>query len=136
MQSIYKKINRRYVPIGLYDQEQHYLPNGAHLVIVSDGYTSTRYNISVDDAVVLAAVENLRKAIVEVLYEATELQPKKRAYTQKELQGIAAYTKVAGSPVGLQFEGLSMSEIVQKAMDVLRKELKERGVSCGKIENL
>ena len=56
LMEIFKKVNRRYTPVGLYDNEQQYLPIGAHLVIVSPSCTSTRYNISLDEAVVLAAV--------------------------------------------------------------------------------
>lgn len=143
--TIYKKVNRRYIPIGLYDNEQQYKPIGAHLVIVSPNCTSTRYNISLDEAVVLAAVQNVRKALVDALVSATVMQPKEREYTDLEKQGLAAYVAIAGLPRGLAFEGLSMSEVVDKALEVLKKELKERslsceaqdlkGLACGKIED-
>jgi hypothetical protein len=123
MQTIYRKVNRRYVPIGLYEKEQQYLPNGAHLVIVKDGCTSTRYNISVVDAVVLAAVENVRTALVDALRAATELQPVQREYTPLEKRAWDAYKGIAGSPVGLQFEGVSVYNVVDKALEVLKKEL-------------
>jgi hypothetical protein len=132
---IYKKVNRKYIPIGLYDQEQQYLPIGNHLVVVSPGCTSTRYNIQVDEAVVLAAVQNVRKALVDTLVAATELQPDRRRLTSLEEQAWDAYVGIAGTPKGLQFEGLSMSDIVDKALEVLKKELKERSLSCGKIED-
>ena len=133
---IYKKVNRRYIPIGMYEPEQQYKPIGAHLVIVSPGCTSTRYNIQVDEAVVLAAVQNVRKALVDALDKATELQPDRRRLTPLEEQAWAEYVKIAGTPKGLRFEGLSMSDIVDKALEVLKKELKERSISCGKIEGL
>ena len=132
---IFKKVNRKYIPIGLYDQEQQYLPIGNHLVIVSPRCTSTRYNIQVDEAVVLAAVQNVRKALVDALVKATELQPDRRRLTPLEEQAWDAYVGIAGTPKGLQFEGLNMSDIVGKALEVLKKELLERSVSCGKIEN-
>jgi len=134
--TIYKKVNRRYIPVGLYDQEQQYKPIGNHLVIVSPGCTSTRYNIQVDEAVVLAAVQNVRKALVDALDKSTELQPNDREMTSLEKQAWEAYKGIAGSPKGLMFEGVSMSDVVEKAMDVLQKELKEKSTSCGKIENL
>lgn len=133
MQTIYKKVNRRYIPIGLYEQEQQYLPIGAHLVIVSPGCTSTRYNIQVDEAVVLAAVQNVRKTLVDALDKATELQPVDREMTPLEKQAWAEYVRMAGIPRGLQFEGVSMSDIVDKALEVLKEELSDK--SCGKIEN-
>jgi hypothetical protein len=124
METIYKKVNCRYIPIGLYNQEQQYLPNGAHLVIVSNCCTSTRYNIQVEDAVVLAAVNNVRKALIDALVSATELQPNDREMTELEKQAWEAYKGIAGSPKGLMFEGLSMSDVVDKAMEVLQKELR------------
>ena len=133
---IYKKVNRRYTPVGLYDNEQQYKPIGAHLVIVSPNCTSTRYNISLDEAVVLAAVQNVRKALVDALVAATELQPVDREMTELEKQAWEAYKGITGSPKGLMFEGVSMSEVVDKAMTVLQKELKERSISCGKIQDL
>ena len=115
---IYKKVNRRYTPVGLYDNEQQYLPIGAHLVIVNPSCTSTRYNISLDEAVVLAAVQNVCKALVDALVAATELQPDRRRLTPLEEQAWAEYVKIAGTPKGLQFEGLSMSDVVDKALEV------------------
>ena len=132
---IYKKVNRRYIPVGLYEPEQQYLPIGNHLVIVSPGCTSTRYNINVSDAVVLAAVQNVRKALVDALVKATELQPVDREMTSLEKQAWTEYVRIAGTPNGLMFEGLSMSDVVDKTLEVLKKELLERSVSCGKIEN-
>jgi len=134
--TIYKKVNRRYIPIGLYDQEQQYLPMGNHLVIVSPGCTSTRYNIQVDEAVVLAAVQNVRKALVDTLYNAVVMQPSKRELNVLEQRGRDAYIDIAGLPVMLAFDGVSMSDVVDKVLEVLKEELKERSVSCGKIEDL
>lgn len=133
---IYKKVNRRYIPVGMYEPEQQYKPIGAHLVVVSPSCTSTTYNIQVDEAVVLAAVQNVRKAIVDALVAATELQPVDREMTPLEKQAWAEYVRIAGTPKGLMFEGLSVSDIVDKALEVLKKELKERSVSYGKIEGL
>jgi hypothetical protein len=144
-ETIYRKVNRRYIPIGLYDSEQQYLPNGAHLVIVKDGCTSTRYNINVSEAVVLAAVQNVRTALVDALAKAVVMQPSKRELNALEQKGRDAYIDIAGLPVMLAFEGLSMSDLVDKALEVLKRELLEKSVSCeaqdlkglacGKIEN-
>jgi hypothetical protein len=144
-ETIYRKVNHRYIPIGVYEPEQQYKPIGAHLVIVSPGCTSTRYNISLDEAVVLAAVQNVRKALVDALTKAVVMQPSKRELNALEYRGQEAYIAVAGLPVMLAFEGLSMSDLVDKALEVLKRELLEKSVSCeaqdlkglacGKIEN-
>lgn len=84
---------------------------------------------------VLAAVQNARKALVDALDKATEIQPVDREMTQLEKQAWAEYVKIAGTPKGLMFEGLSTSDIVDKALEVLKKELLEKSVSCGKIED-
>jgi hypothetical protein len=105
------------------------------LVVVKDGCTSTRYNISVDDAVVLAAVQNVRTALVDALTKAVVMLPSKRELNALEQRGRDAYIDIAGLPVMLAFEGVSTSDMVDKALEVLKKELKECSVGCGKIEN-
>ena len=143
--TIYRKVNRRYIPVGLYDSERMYLPNGTHLVVVKDGCTSTRYNISVDEAVVLAAVQNVRKSLIDALAKAVVMQPSKRELNALEQKGRDAYIDIAGLPVMIAFEGVSTSDIVDKVLEVLKEELKEKsnsceaqdhsGIACGKINN-
>ena len=131
---IYKKQGRRYIEIGTYENEYFYYPHGAHLVVAESGSTLTRYNINPDDAAVLAALETYREAVQKAMNKATELKVRKREYTEAEKRGIAAYIKEAGMPIGLAFEGVSMSDVVQAGIDVLLCKINEANVTEEKEE--
>lgn len=128
MTAIYKKQGRRYVEIGKHEPE-HYdmLPNGAHLVIVKSGTRTTHYNVQPADAAVEAALHRCRESITEAMREATKLRPSKRAYTAKEKAGWDAYRAIAGDVVALQFEGVSLYDVVDAAIKALRVDIAAQG---------
>jgi len=64
MTPIYKKVGRRYVEIGTYDNEQLHYPHGAHLVWSRPGGVLTRYTIKPADAALLAAMELIRPFVL------------------------------------------------------------------------
>lgn len=124
MTTIYKKVGRRYVEVGCYDNEATHYPHGAHLVISRPGSTLTRYNVEPAHAAVESALERVREALTKAMHKATELAPSKRPYSKKELAGIAAYTEIAGNPISLRFEGASMSDVIDAAIKILATEAK------------
>lgn len=119
---IFKKIGRRYVEVGAYDNEAIYYPHGSHLVISKPGSTLTRYNVDPAHAAVESALQRVRDAMTKAMTKATELTPAKRPYSKKELDGIAAYTAIAGNPIGMRFEGASMSDVIDAGIKVLALE--------------
>lgn len=123
MTKIYKKVGKRYKEIGAYDNELIYYPHGTHLVICQPGSTLTRYYVKPDNAAIEAAIEAARGAMAAAMSEATKLQPVKRAYTPKELEGIAAMKAVAGDIKQLRYEGVSMSDVIDAGIAVMRKAL-------------
>lgn len=122
MTPIYKKVGRRYVEIGQCDNEAFYYPHGSHLVVARKGSTLTRYNIDPDHAAIEAALQHVREAMMEAMAEATKFKLEKRAYTKKELSGIAAFHAIVGDMVPLQFEGVSMSDVVEAGIKILKNE--------------
>lgn len=75
-------------------------------------------------AVVLESeVERVRDAMAKAMAKATELTPEKRAYSKKELSAIAAYTAIAGNPIGLRFEGVSMHDVIEAGVRILAAEV-------------
>jgi len=82
----YEKIGRRYVPVSEYDSE--YLdsfPRGSHLVMVYPGGSSRRFNIDPALAPMIAAGRVAEDAISSAVMRATEVQPKRKAMTEAEM---------------------------------------------------
>lgn len=126
MTPIYKKRGRQYVEIGRHDPEAtDYLPGGSHLVIVGYGTKTTVYNVPPDDAAIEAALHRVRIAMTEAMHEATKLKPEKRRYTETEIRAIEAYRAIAGDPIALRYEGVSMADVIDSAIKVLRDEVKK-----------
>ena len=79
---IYKKVGRRYVEIGEYDQEMiDYVPNGTTMIVKRPGMTSRRYNVEPDILPLLAAGLYCEDEISRAIYEAGELRPHNRSIT-------------------------------------------------------
>lgn len=82
----YEKKGRRYVPVAEYDSD--YLdsfPKGTHLVMCYPGGQSRRFNIDPAYAPMIAAGRVAEDAISSAVMRATEVQPKRKAMTQAEI---------------------------------------------------
>ena len=116
MTAIYKKVGRRYVEIGAYEPEAAFHRHGSHLVVCTPGREITRYNVKPDHAAVMAALEYVRDAVEAAMDAATYSQPDRRQLSEKENAGMNAYLTIAGNPQCLQFEGVSMCDVVDAAI--------------------
>ena len=119
---IFKKVGRRYVEIGVYDNEAMYYPHGTHIVISGSGSTLTKYSIEPAHAAVESALQRVRDVMAKAMHKATEMTPTKRPYSKKEMAGIKAYTEIAGNPIALRFEGASMSDVIEAGIKLLKAE--------------
>lgn len=82
----YEKKGRRYVPVLEYDNELlDSFPKGAHLVVCYPGGSSRRFNIDPAYAPMIAAGRVAEDAISTAIMKATEVQPRRKALTQEEL---------------------------------------------------
>ena len=82
----YEKIGRKYVPVSEYDSD--YLdsfPKGNHLVMCYPGGSSRRFNVDPALAPMIAAGRVAEDAISTAVMKATEVQPKRKAMTQAEI---------------------------------------------------
>jgi hypothetical protein len=123
MTPIYKKVGRRYKEIGVYENEQYHYQHGSHLVVSREGSVITRFNIDPANAQVEAALEYVRDAMVEAMRKACELTPDKRMNTPKEMKAIKAFYSIAGPQSLLKFEGVSMNDIVDAGIKILKREV-------------
>lgn len=112
---VYKKVGRKYVPIGWHDPQADYLPAGAHLFIVAPGSRACYFNVNPANADVLAALRLHRQAAVDAAMKASELQPLAsggRKLTAKERKAWAAYCEVMGPDASIMLKRGSASDIV------------------------
>ena len=82
---IFKKVGRRYVEIGEYDNEAlDYIPNGVMMIVKRPGMTSKRYHVDPDIVPLLAASAYCEDAISQAIYRAGELRPFNRSITPEQ----------------------------------------------------
>lgn len=82
----YEKRGRRYVPVAEYDNDwMDSFPKGNHLIMCYPGGTSRRFRIDPAYAPMIAAGRVAEDAISSAVMRATELQPKRKAMTQAEM---------------------------------------------------
>ncbi len=80
-----EKVGRRYKPVYEYDQTlMDAFPKGAHLVLCYPGGKSTRYNINIDYAPLIAAGRIAEDAVCEAIVKAQELKPQKQPITERQ----------------------------------------------------
>ena len=125
MQTIYEKRGRRYHAIAYYDPKWYEsLPLGHHLISVLPGEQSTHRNVEPDYAPILAAVREHRDAIILVLQKegaATSQRP----LSNKEREGLAAYTKITGNEA-LWLNRPSAMAMVYALEDAILRTLKAK----------
>ncbi len=81
----YEKVGRRYKPVYEYDQTlMDAFPKGAHLVLCYPGGKSTRYNINIDYAPLIAAGRVAEDAVCEAIVKSQELKPQKQPITERQ----------------------------------------------------
>jgi len=84
-ETFYRKVGRRYKPVYEYDQTlMDALPKGAHLVCVYPGGQSTRYQVDIEYAPLIAAGRVAEDAICEAITKAQELKPQKQPITERQ----------------------------------------------------
>jgi hypothetical protein len=122
-EAIYKKQGRRYVQIGAYDPLVYdAMPQGAHLVIVDKGWTSTRRSIDPDRAGLLSALKLHEDVVTKSVRKATEIKMAQRRgdkLTPRELKAFAAYRAVMGEDEMLMLNGPAVTDVVRALEDAL-----------------
>lgn len=114
----------RYVPAGA--RRYDVLPPGAHLVIVTPGCTSTRYNVQPDLVGFLAAANTARAAMLDALRTADEFEPTS-ANPERDLKAWRAYIAAGGSPHTV-FRHRSPDAVIEAGILAVLAEL-QRGVT-------
>ena len=120
---IYKKVGRRYVEVGSFDNESLHYPHGAHLVWSRPGGTLTMYQIEPADAALLAASARMKEAMLDAMRAADRWEPD-GPMTKRKHRAWLAYKAIAGEESALRLAGPSMSDVVEAGIKVLREGVK------------
>jgi len=121
----YEKVGRRYKPVYEYDQTlMDAMPKGAHLVCVYPEGQSTRYNIDIQHAPMIAAGRVAEDAICSAMAEASKLRTPERAkkpLTEGQLKAWKKLQKEMGVD-NYPLEWPSYREISEKTVKAMIEE--------------
>lgn len=123
MQPIYKKVGKRYKQIGIYDDESFYLPKGAYLTVVDDGFRSTRTIIDTDDAGVIASLKGFEDELTAALVNTSQLRYLK-PLTEEQKKLYDAFVNSLGDDGFYLSEYPSVRECVDSAISLALKKVK------------
>jgi hypothetical protein len=121
---IYKKVGRRYVEIGEYDNERHdYFPVGTTLTVKKKGSTLHRYNIDPALAPMIAAGYYAEDEISKTIMEASKLRvpEKERPLTEGQLKAWKKLAKEFGQE-SYPLEYASYREAAEAGVNAMREE--------------
>ena len=124
------EVRKLYSKAGKYlgtDMEFRYMPKGYYLVRIkenSTGITPLKNHKLAETEMVLREIQ---EQLVGLLADEAKGHPQIRYNTPTEMKAIAEYYRILGTDNGsLVHEIKSYWEIVEKAMDLVRKELSEK----------
>jgi hypothetical protein len=126
---LYKKVGRRYVEVGEYDNEMHdYFPIGATLVVKRKGVTSRYFSVDPDFVPALAVSKYCEDAISKKIMEATEIRRtsklQKTPLTQSQHDAWENLVKEFGEDAR-QLEWPSAREAAEEAGKVIAEEVQK-----------
>jgi hypothetical protein len=118
----YEKRGRRYVPVAEYDSDlMDAFHKGTHLVQVYPGGKTTRYNIDPSYAPIIAASRVAENAMCDAIHQASELRPKRKLLTQKQMDAWNHLIEVFGEEARC-LDQSSARDIAEAGVTALQKE--------------
>jgi len=118
----YEKRGRRYVPVAEYDSDlMDAFHKGTHLVQVYPGGSSTRYNINPNYAAMIAASRVAENAMCDAIHRASELRPKRKLLTQKQMDAWNHLIEVFGEEARC-LDQASSRDIAEAGVNALQAE--------------
>ena len=125
----YEKVGRKYVPVSEYDSDLSYaLPQGAHLILMYPGGSSTRYNVDPNYAAMIAAGRLAEDTISKRVMEASEIRRQSRGDTTPLTPAQKAAWENLVKEFGdsaKQLEWPSAREIAEAAVKAMQEEAEQ-----------
>jgi len=126
MTTLYKKVGRRYEPVGEYSAEAlDYFPYGYHMVVVRKGCRSVHYKIDPNFAALTAAATVAKDEMTAAMVRASEYKPSRTPLTPRQ---IRAWDELKAA-FGDELAGLtrdSAHDIVQAGVQAMQEEAQRR----------
>jgi len=118
----YEKVGRRYKPVYEYDQTlMDAMPKGAHLIMCYPGGKSTRYNINIDYAPLIAAGRVAEEAMLSAMHKRSEGKPSKVPLTEKQRKAWKELKEAFGDDM-FYITYPSPMDIVQEGLKAMQDE--------------
>lgn len=122
----YIKKGRKYIAVAE-EKKWDSIPYGFHIVSVKSGATSWKYNIKPDFLVLEAALTVAKNAMIEKMLEKNESKLNIGQYPEnvrdKAEKAFKAWKDIMGEDVPVCFEGISMNDLVEAALQAVRDEV-------------
>ncbi len=118
-EELYEKVGRRYVRVNdpwAYEG----LREGHHHVWVRPRSVTIREFVLPDEHGVSAAIEEVRGAMIDAMQLANKSAPRNRSLSRKETEAIKAYQEVMGKDAEMIFDGISMCDLVEAGIKVVK----------------
>jgi len=129
----YIKKNNRYVPVNE-PLAMDGLEEGAWLVTVDGNCKSIRQQLDPKMAELDAALFYLKEELARELYQKSQMRPKSRLMSKKEIKAWDAYKKIMGRDISAYFEYASFDEMASGACDRIKKIVLENNGDIVKIK--
>lgn len=101
------------------------IPLGFHLVEVKPGSTSWKFRINPDLVEFTAAMSIARDAMLSKMNEVNQLKVAEKTYPlhlrQKATKAWNAWKEIMGEDIPIQFEGVSMSDIIEAGLKAIQE---------------
>lgn len=122
----YEKKGSRYYPVSEYDHDlMSALPKGAHMIMVYPGGQSTKYNVDINYAAMIAAGRLAEDVISKAVMNAGEIRRQRRGdsspLTPEQKQAWEHLVEVFG-PEAKQLEWPSARECAEAAVKAMEEE--------------
>ena len=118
----YEKVGRKYEPVYEYDQTlMDAMPKGAHLIMCYPGGKSTRYNVNIDYAPMIAAGRVAEEAMLSAMHKRSEGRPSKVPLTERQRKAWEELKEAFGDDM-FYITYPSPMDIVQEGLKAMQDE--------------
>lgn len=122
MNTLYKKVGRRYVPVAEYSNEVvDSFPKGTHLVMCYPGGQSRRFNIDPAYAPMIAAGRVAKDVISQAVHKASEMKPQRALLTEGQRRAWKKLAKEFGDDLATLNLG-SARDIAEAGVQAMMEE--------------
>jgi len=123
--TLYEKVGRRYKPVREHDTViWESLPAGYSLIFTKPGGRSYMYNVLPDRASAVAAMHEVREAMLEAAHKVAEFKPKTTKLSKKHQEAYQKYQESIPESERCALWAGSLQDGLDAAIKVLEERMK------------